>query len=179
MEDKMDINKISDSLRKGSKILAGQTAAQKNIALSAVIESIKNNKSKILEANKIDVENSRNKGVSESLIDRLSLDDKKINGIIESIQSIIQQTDPIGEELAGWKTPNGMQIRQVRVPIGVIAIIYESRPNVTADAFCLAYKSGNAILLRGSSSAINSNKAIVKAIKEGLSSPMAKSFGVF
>lgn len=178
MEDKMDINKISDSLRKGSKILAGQTAAQKNIALSAVIESIKNNKSKILEANKIDVENSRNKGVSESLIDRLSLDDKKINGIIESIQAIIQQTDPIGEELAGWKTPNGMQIRQVRVPIGVIAIIYESRPNVTADAFCLAYKSGNAILLRGSSSAINSNKAIVKAIKEGLSSPMAKSFGV-
>ena len=130
----MDINKISDSLRKGSKILAGQTAAQKNIALSAVIESIKNNKSKILEANKIDVENSRNKGVSESLIDRLSLDDKKINGIIESIQAIIQQTDPIGEELAGWKTPNGMQIRQVRVPIGVIAIIYESRPNVTADA---------------------------------------------
>ena len=91
-------------------------------------------------------------------------------GIIGGVEAIIAQTDPIGEEVAGWKTPNGMQIRQVRVPVGVVAIIYESRPNVTVDAFALAYKSANAILLRGSSSALNSNRAIVRAIKEGLAS---------
>jgi len=174
----MDIQKVTESLRKGSEILATQTAAQKNQALKSVVSAIEKNRGNILEANSLDVKKARDGGMSESLVDRLSLDDKKINGIIESIQAIIQQTDPIGEETAGWKTPNGMQIRQVRVPVGVIAIIYESRPNVTADAFCLAYKSGNAILLRGSSSAINSNKAIVKAIKEGLDDKAAGGFGV-
>jgi len=174
----MDITSVCNSLRKGQQKLALQNAAQKNIALEAAVKSIENNRKKILDANKIDVENARKNGMSEALVDRLSLDDKKINGIISSIQLVIGQTDPIGEETAGWTTPNGLSIRQVRVPVGVIAIIYESRPNVTADAFCLAYKSGNSILLRGSSSAINSNQAIVKAIKEGLSSADAKGFGV-
>ena len=107
--------------------------------------------------------------MKETLVDRLSLDDRRIDSIIESLRTVILQNDPIGEETAGWKTPNGLTIRQVRVPLGVAAIIYESRPNVTVDAFCLAYKSGNAILLRGSSSAYNSNKAIVEIIKEALS----------
>lgn len=174
----MDIDSICKKLRAASENLALQTAAQKNTALEAVAISIEENRKKILEANAKDVEKARAKGMTESLVERLALDDKKINSILESIKIIINQTDPIGEETAGWKTPQGMTIRQVRVPLGVIAIIYESRPNVTADAFCLAYKSGNAILLRGSSSAINSNRAIEKAIKDGLNSANAKGFGI-
>ena len=174
----MDIDSICKKLRAASEQLALQTAAQKNAALEAVAISIEENRTKILVANAKDVENARAKGMSESLVERLALDDKKISSILDSIKTIISQTDPIGEETAGWKTPQGMTIRQVRVPLGVIAIIYESRPNVTADAFCLAYKSGNAILLRGSSSAINSNRAIEKAIKDGLNSANAKGFGI-
>ena len=174
----MNLSEICDKLRAGSNVLALQTAAQKNIALSAVISSINKNRAAILAANAEDVALARSKGTSEALVDRLSLNDKRIDGLIDSIKIIISQTDPIGEETAGWKTPNGMSIRQVRVPLGVVAIIYESRPNVTVDAFALAYKSGNAILLRGSSSALKSNKAIVAVIKEGLSSEAAQGFGV-
>lgn len=174
----MNINEICASLRAGSDNLALQNASQKNIALEAVISSIERNRAEILAANAEDVAAARSQGMSESLVERLSLDDKKINSIIDSIKIIISQTDPVGEEVAGWKTPGGMEIRQVRVPLGVVAIIYESRPNVTADAFALAYKSGNAILLRGSSNALKSNKAIVKAIKEGLCSDEARGFGV-
>lgn len=174
----MDLQKITNALRSASSELSLQNALQKNTALLSVIKSIESNRSVILSANAEDVQKARSKGMSESLVERLALDDKKINSIIESIKVIISQTDPIGEEVAGWKTPNGMTIRQVRVPLGVVAIIYESRPNVTADAFALAYKSGNSILLRGSSSALKSNQAIVKAIKEGLSSEDAKGCGI-
>lgn len=165
----MDIQKISSSLRTASQKLALQNAQIKNSVLSAVADALDANRQSIINANKKDIDAGRSNGMSESLIDRLMLDDKRINGIIESLKIVIGQTDPIGEEIAGWKTPNGLNIRQVRVPLGVVSIIYESRPNVTVDAFSLAYKSGNAILLRGSSSAYNSNKEIVKVIKEALS----------
>lgn len=165
----MDIQKISSSLRTASQKLALQNASVKNRVLSAVADALNANRQSIIEANKKDIDAGRSNGMSESLIDRLMLDDKRINGIIESLKIVIGQTDPIGEEIAGWKTPNGLNIRQVRVPLGVVSIIYESRPNVTVDAFSLAYKSGNAILLRGSSSAYNSNKEIVRVIKEALS----------
>ena len=164
----MDIEKITASLKNASSKLSLQTASQKNEALLSVSSSIEKNRKIILEANALDVKNARERGMSESLVERLSLDDKKIDSIIDSFKLIISQTDPVGEEITGWKTPAGMTIRQVRVPLGVVAIIYESRPNVTADAFALAYKSGNSILLRGSSSAINSNLALEKAIKQGL-----------
>src|SRR5574344_2134679 len=170
----MDIIKITDSLHEGTKKLANQNALQKNKALSSVISAIQQNREAILQANLLDVKVAQQKGTSDSLIERLSLDDKKIDDIINSIKIVISQTDPIGEEILGWKTPNGMTIRQVRVPIGTVAIIYESRPNVTVDAFCLAYKSGNSILLRGSSSAINSNRILVKIIKQGLSNQKAE-----
>lgn len=165
----MDIQKISSSLRTASQKLALQNAQIKNSVLSAVADALDANRQSIINANKKDIDAGRSNGMSESLIDRLMLDDKRINRIIESLKIVIGQTDPIGEEIAGWKTPNGLNIRQVRVPLGVVSIIYESRPNVTVDAFSLAYKSGNAILLRGSSSAYNSNKEIVKVIKEALS----------
>ena len=164
----MDIDSICWKLKNASETLALQTAEQKNEALQCVASAIQKNRLKILKANGLDIQNARSKGMSESLVERLALDDKKIDSILASFEQIIGQTDPVGEETAGWKTPSGMTIRQVRVPLGVVAIIYESRPNVTADAFSLAYKSGNSILLRGSSSAVNSNLALVKAIKEGL-----------
>ena len=164
----MDIKKITDSLRTASQKLALQNASIKNAALEAVALALDKNRASIIAANKADVEAARAGGISESIIDRLLLNDKRIDGIIESLRLVIGQTDPVGEEVAGWKTPNGMTIRQVRVPLGVVAIIYENRPNVTVDAFSLAYKSGNAILLRGSSSSYKSNVEIVRVIREAL-----------
>lgn len=166
----MELKKICEALKKGSAELALQNAATKNKALAAVANALNSKREEILSANKIDIENAKSNGISAALIDRLTLDNKRIDGIIESLNVVISQADPVGEEIAGWKTPNGLNIRQVRVPLGVVAIIYESRPNVTVDAFSLAYKSGNSILLRGSSSALNSNKAIVKIIKDALAS---------
>lgn len=165
----MDIKKISDELRKGSNALALQTAAEKNIALNAVAAALTKNQDLILKANQKDIDAGRANGMSESLIDRLSLTPARVAGVVDSLKTIVSQTDPIGEEICGWKTPNGLNIRQVRVPLGIVAIIYESRPNVTVDAFALAYKSGNSILLRGSASAYNSNKEIVRIIKDALS----------
>lgn len=156
------------TLKEGSQKLALQNATQKNNALKAVAQALDKNRKSIIDANKIDIENAQKKGVPDSIIDRLLLNDKRIDGIIESLNIVIAQTDPIGDEIAGWKTPNGMSIRQVRVPLGIVGIIYENRPNVTVDAFCLAYKSGNSILLRGSSSSYVSNKEIVRVIKEAL-----------
>lgn len=156
------------TLKEGSQKLALQNATQKNNALKAVAQALDKNRKSIIDANKIDIENAQKKGVPDSIIDRLLLNDKRIDGIIESLNIVIAQTDPIGDEIAGWKTPNGMSIRQVRVPLGIVGIIYENRPNVTVDAFCLAYKSGNSILLRGSSSSYVSNKEIVRVIKDSL-----------
>ena len=164
----MDIKKITDSLRTASQKLALQNASQKNAALEAVAVALDKNRASIIAANKADVDAARAGGISESIIDRLLLNDKRIDGIIASLRLVIGQTDPVGEEVSGWKTPNGMSIRQVRVPLGVVAIIYENRPNVTVDAFSLAYKSGNAILLRGSSSSYKSNVEIVRVIREAL-----------
>jgi len=164
----MDIKSITDSLRVASQKLALQNASKKNASLNAVADALDKNRASIIAANDTDVKNARAAGISESIIDRLLLDDKRISGIIASLREVIGQTDPVGEEVAGWKTPNGLNIRQVRVPLGVVALIYENRPNVTVDAFSLAYKSGNAILLRGSSSSYVSNVEIVRVIKEAL-----------
>ncbi|MBO4759274.1 MAG: glutamate-5-semialdehyde dehydrogenase [Spirochaetaceae bacterium] len=164
----MDIKKTTDLLRTASQKLALQNACEKNAALKAVAAALDKNRGSIIAANETDVKAARANGISESIIDRLLLNDKRIDGIVASLHEVIGQTDPVGEEITGWKTPNGMTIRQVRVPLGVVAIIYENRPNVTVDAFSLAYKSGNAILLRGSSSSYNSNKEIVRVIKEAL-----------
>lgn len=165
----MDIKKITDSLKNANQILALQNADKKNKSLAFVADALDKNRQSIINANKKDIEIAQKNGTSSALIDRLTLNEKRIDGIIESLKNVIAQTDPIGEEISGWKTPNGLTIRQVRVPLGVVCIIYESRPNVTVDAFSLAYKSGNSILLRGSSSAYNSNKEIVRIIKDALS----------
>ncbi|MCL2478751.1 MAG: glutamate-5-semialdehyde dehydrogenase, partial [Treponema sp.] len=127
-------------------------------------------RAEILDANAIDVEKARRDGMKEALVDRLLLNDKRIDSIINGIETVRRLEDPVGRIKAGWMTAEGLQIEQVCIPLGTVAIIYESRPNVTPDAFSLAYKAGCSILLRGSSSALNSNRSIVKAIKAGLES---------
>jgi glutamate-5-semialdehyde dehydrogenase len=122
----------------------------------------------ILRANKEDTERARSGGMKAALIDRLVLDGKRIDSMIEGIASIIRQEDPVGKVRAGWTLPNGLLVERISVPLGVAAIIYESRPNVTVDAAALAYKAGCAVLLRGSSAALESNRALVKAIRKGL-----------
>ena len=125
-------------------------------------------KEEIIRANKIDMQEAKNKNVSETLLDRLYLNDKRVEDMATGLLEIVKLPDPVGEIISMWKRPNNLQIGQKRVPIGVIGIIYESRPNVTCDAAGLCLKSGNATILRGGSDAINSNKVIVKALRNGI-----------
>jgi len=166
MSDSLDA--IFISLKQAQAKLASENRAAKDKALAAAAAEININRAVILEANARDVKKARDSGMKESLVDRLLLNDKRIDGIIEGINVVIRQDDPIGKVPSGWTHPKGMQIEKVTVPMGVAAIIYESRPNVTVDCAALAYKAGCSILLRGSSSALESNKALVKVIKAGL-----------
>ena len=163
-----DVVSLCKTLRRGASALSRHSAQEKNRALAAVASALDRRRQEILAANALDVEKALADGMKDSLVDRLRLTPERIDGIIDSISVVIQQTDPVGQVVGGWTIPNGLQIRRQRVPLGVAAIIYESRPNVTVDAFALAYKSGNGILLRGSSSALNSNKALVAVIKDAL-----------
>lgn len=162
------MEELGKSLREAEKELAVASTNDKNMALEKVAESINSMSDYILEENKKDIESAIANSMKDSLVDRLVLDVDKIDGIIESIHTVIKLKDPIWSSKELWTLPNGLTITNMNVPLGVIGIIYESRPNVTVDAFTLALKSGNCIMLRGSSSAINSNKALVKAIKKGL-----------
>jgi glutamate-5-semialdehyde dehydrogenase len=159
---------VFHSLKRAQKILAPQTRKEKDAALAAAAAAIDKNRSAILEANGRDLARAREAGTRDALIDRLLLDEGRIDSIIGGIETVVRLEDPVGRIRAGWTLPNGLVIEEQTVPLGVAAIIYESRPNVTADAFSLAYKAGCAILLRGSSSALQSNKALVAAIREGL-----------
>jgi len=165
------MNSLQDlfiSLRQAQSQLALESTATKNKALTAVATALYQDRLGILIANNVDVERARSNGMKESLIDRLLLNDQRINSIIEGIETVIRQEDPLGKVRAGWTLPNGLLVEQVSVPLGTVAIIYESRPNVTVDCAALAYKAGCSILLRGSSSALESNKALVASIKSGL-----------
>ncbi|MDR0636184.1 MAG: glutamate-5-semialdehyde dehydrogenase [Treponema sp.] len=156
------------SLKTAQAALAQQTGRQKDAALESVARALDANRNLILKANALDVAKAVSNGMKEALVDRLSLNDKRIDGIIDSLAVVIRLNDPVGKVRAGWTTANGLFIEQVTVPLGVAAIIYESRPNVTVDAFSLAYKAGCPILLRGSSSALESNRALVALIRQGL-----------
>jgi len=141
---------------------------EKNNALKACAAALLNNQDDILAANEKDVNRSRENGVKESLIDRLMLSPARIKAMADGLLEVCALPDPIGEVLSMKVRPNGLVIGEKRVPLGVIGMIYESRPNVTADAFGLCFKTGNAVILRGGSDAIESNKAIVKALHQGL-----------
>ncbi|MDR1319559.1 MAG: glutamate-5-semialdehyde dehydrogenase, partial [Treponema sp.] len=156
------------SLKKAQARLALENRAAKDRALHAAAGAVDKDRAAILAANARDVERARAGGMRESLVDRLFLDGGRIDGIIEGMETVIRQEDPIGRVRAGWTLPKGLEIEEVTVPLGTAAIIYESRPNVTADCAALAYKAGCSVLLRGSSSALDSNRALVKAIKTGL-----------
>jgi glutamate-5-semialdehyde dehydrogenase len=162
------LNSVFDSLRAAHIELALQNRQKKDKALAGVMAAIDADRKAILAANNGDVERARTGGMKEALIDRLLLSGKRIDDMIEGIATVIRLDDPIGKLKAGWTLPNGLLVEQITVPLGVAAIIYESRPNVTVDAFSLAYKAGCAILLRGSSAARESNRALVAAIIRGL-----------
>ena len=150
---------------------------RKNAALLAIADRLIAEQDEILAANRLDVEGAKDR-YGDVMMDRLTLTLARIEGMAQGVREVAALPDPEGRVLRRVVRPNGLVIEKTSVPLGVVAIIYESRPNVTVDAFALAYKSGNAILLRGSSSALKSNKAIVAAIKEGLASSEAQGFGV-
>lgn len=142
---------------------------QKNAALRAVSEKLLNSKDVIIKENSRDIENARINGMSEAMIDRLTLTESRIDGISEGVLQVVALKDPIGEVIGGGELPNGLRIIQKRVPLGVIGIIFESRPNVTVDAATLCLKSGNVCILRGGSDAIYSNKCLVRLMREAIS----------
>ena len=162
------LDKIGLNALNASKNLSLLNENKKNKVLTDFYKNLKSNKEKILKANKIDVSKANKKGLSQNLIDRLILNDNKINHIIKSVQEVIKLKDPTKKITSIWKRPNGMIINKYTVPIGVIGVIYESRPNVTADVATLCFKSGNAVILRGGSEAIRTNKVISECFRKSL-----------
>jgi glutamate-5-semialdehyde dehydrogenase len=162
------ILEICKKAKTASAQLAQASADQKNKALNSMADALEKSSQKILEANQKDVEAAGAKGVKPALIDRLILDKRRLASMANTLREIAELVDPVREIVKTWTRPNGLIIGQLLVPLGVIGIIYESRPDVTSEASGLCIKSGNAIILRGGSDAINSNLAIGKALREGL-----------
>jgi len=159
---------IGRNARAAARPLAIATATEKNRALEAMAAEIFANREAILAANAIDLANARESGVAASFIDRLTLTPERIDGIAAAIRDIADLKDPVGDIIAEWDRPNGLHIERVRTPLGVIGVIYESRPNVTADAGALCLKAGNAVILRGGSDSVNSSQAIHSCLAAGL-----------
>ncbi len=151
-----------------SQELAFATAERKHAALIAAADAVWHKRADIIEANKKDLEFGREKGLSPAMMDRLMLDEARVQGMVDGLRTVADQTDPVGEVLAEWDMASGLNIQRVRTPLGVIGVIYESRPNVTADAGALCLKSGNAVILRGGSESFHSSTAIHACLVEGL-----------
>ncbi|NLA76723.1 MAG: glutamate-5-semialdehyde dehydrogenase [Clostridiales bacterium] len=162
------INALGKNAKLAEAVLAGASAEAKNAALSAVAAALRENSRLILSENAKDLENGRNAGLSEALLDRLALNDERINGMAQGVCELVSAPDPIGRISEGSVRPNGLRISKITVPLGVIAVIYEARPNVTADAASLCLKAGNAAILRGGKEAINSNKAIADIMRSAI-----------
>ena len=160
---------IGKKAREASRSLAVASSLQKKEALIFGAESIKENTENILEQNKKDLDIGVTKGLSNALMDRLLLNEERIGSMIGGLEAIANQNDPIGEVMEAWRRPNGLEIKRVRTPLGVIGVIYESRPNVTADAGALCLKAGNSVILRGGSESYNSSVAIHNCLQDGLS----------
>ena len=163
-----NLKELGEKAVAASHILNTMDTTTKNKGLLAVAAALVNQSERILSANAIDIENGKKNGMNQGLIDRLTLSKDRIEGMAEGIRQVAALDDPIGEVLHMKKRPNGLVIGKKRVPIGVVGIIYEARPNVTADAFALCFKTGNAVILKGGSNAIHSNKEIVAVIQETL-----------
>lgn len=164
----MELMEICRKAREMKYILAKLSTEEKNRGIAAAAEGLCQNAEKILAANMLDMENGKKRQMPQALLDRLFLTTERIEKMAEGLRQITQLADPIGELVSSTKRPNGLEIGQRRVPLGVVGVIYEARPNVTADVFGLCFKTGNAVILKGGSDAINSNRAIVEAIQEAL-----------
>ena len=152
--------------KKASYQLLSLDTDTKNRALLNIADALEKNNKKIISANLIDLNNAKHKGTKQAMLDRLMLNEERIFAMADGVRQVASLPDPIGEITEEWERPNGLKIAKKRVPMGVIAIIYEARPNVTADACALCLKTGNAVILRGGSEAINSNKAIMNIMQE-------------
>ncbi len=159
---------LGQKARTAAAALAEATAERKYAALIGAAEAILKSENAILDANAEDMHYAEAKGLSPAMLDRLLLDPARIRAMAEALRSVAAQEDPVGKILAEWDRPNGLHIQRVATPLGVIGVIYESRPNVTADAAALALKAGNAVILRGGSESLNSSAAIHKALVTGL-----------
>lgn len=161
------VRELGINAKKASRVLS-VAKAEKNEALKNIATALVENADYIIEQNNIDILNAKENGLSDAMIDRLRLDLDRIKGIAQGVDEIVAMPDPVGKVLSGNKLSNGLDITKVTVPLGVIGIIFESRPNVTADAAALCLKAGNCVILRGGKEAINSNKAIVKVMREAV-----------
>ncbi|MDM1721371.1 glutamate-5-semialdehyde dehydrogenase [Acinetobacter towneri] len=159
---------VGQQARQASRVLASASTQSKNNALSAIYTALENSESAILAANQIDMTKGRNNNLDSALLDRLELNPARFKGMLQGLKDVIGLMDPIGEITDMAYRPSGIQLGKMRVPLGVVGMIYESRPNVTLEAASLALKSGNAIILRGGSEALESNQAIATAIQHGL-----------
>lgn len=162
------LERIGENAKNAEKILATASSEQKNRALAAIADALEENANAIIDANREDLANGRADGLPESMLDRLMLDEDRITKIADAVRQIIALDDPVGKTLSGVVRPNGLKIAKVTVPLGVIAVIYEARPNVTADAAALCLKSGNAVILRGGREAIRSNTAIATIMRQAI-----------
>ena len=168
MSKNLYMKKIGEKAKLASLNLSNLNVNKKNSVLKKFSQYLKANEKSILSANKKDIANAKFKKIKDSMLDRLKLNSKKISQIRNSIEKIAKFKDPVGKTLSSWKRPNGLIIKRMSIPIGVIGIIYESRPNVTSDVSALCFKSGNAVILRGGSDAFHSNKILSKIFKRAL-----------
>ncbi|WP_150297117.1 glutamate-5-semialdehyde dehydrogenase [Salipiger aestuarii] len=172
MKDMTDIPAVMTEIGRRAKAAAAELAFtppdRKTQALEAAADAVRAHRAEILEANARDLAFGRDKGLSDAMMDRLTLSEARIASIEDSLRAIAAQADPVGEVIAEWDRPNGLHIKRVRTPLGVVGVIYESRPNVTADAGALCLKAGNAVILRGGSESFHSSRAIHDCLAEGL-----------
>jgi glutamate-5-semialdehyde dehydrogenase len=170
LTETVQLTPILESARAASVALAAAPTQAKNLALAAISAALRGSVPDILAANRIDLANGQDNGLSAGMLDRLSLDDARIEGLAGAVEQITLLTDPIGEVVRGRSLPNGIRISQVRVPFGVVGVIYEARPNVTVDIAAIALKSGNAVVLRGGSAAENTNRTLVGLLQRAIDS---------
>ncbi|QFJ55658.1 glutamate-5-semialdehyde dehydrogenase [Pseudobutyrivibrio xylanivorans] len=164
----MTLLELATKAKESKYTVAKLSSDEKNAAILSVADALEKRAASIITANSIDMENGIKKGLSQGLLDRLKLDEVRIKGMADGLREVVKLEDPIGQIVEEFKRPNGLDIKKRLVPIGVVGVIYEARPNVTADVFGLCFKTGNAVILKGGSDAIESNKAIVKVIRDTL-----------
>ena len=162
------LERLGVNAKEAEKTLMVASSEKKNQALKKIAEGLIENTDKIIEANKVDLENGEKNGMAKSMLDRLKLDKERIEGMAKGVLDVATLPEPVGRILSATERPNGLRIEKVSTPIGVIAVIFEARPNVTSDAAALCLKSGNTVILRGGKEAINSNKTIAKVMRQAV-----------